>query len=67
MNTAAVEHPESISEISRKFGLQCIIVLIEARRNLYGVYETFIRSGKHPTKQDPVVVVLAAVLNRGCG
>lgn len=56
LNTVAVEHPELISEISQRFGSQCVIVSIDARRNPDGSYETFIHSGKKPTGQDPVVV-----------
>lgn len=32
LNTAAVEHPERITEISDVFGTQCVVVAIDARR-----------------------------------
>jgi cyclase len=56
LNTAAVERPELISEIAQRFGSQCVIVSIDARRNDDDTYETFIRSGKQSTGQDPVIV-----------
>jgi len=56
LNTAAVERPELISEIAQRFGSQCVIMSIDARRNEDGAYETFIHSGKQPTGQDPVMV-----------
>ncbi|MFA5181799.1 MAG: imidazole glycerol phosphate synthase cyclase subunit [Syntrophales bacterium] len=56
LNTAAVERPGLISEISQMFGSQCIVVSIDARRNADGSYEAFIHSGKKPTGQDPVMV-----------
>ncbi len=34
LNTAAVEHPERITEISNVFGAQCVVVAIDARRRL---------------------------------
>lgn len=34
LNTAAVEHPERITEISDVFGAQCVVVAIDARRRL---------------------------------
>jgi cyclase len=34
LNTAAVEHPERITELSDVFGAQCIVVAIDARRKL---------------------------------
>lgn len=33
MNTAAVHHPELITESARRFGAQCVVVSIDARRN----------------------------------
>lgn len=56
VNTAAVERPELISKIAQRFGSQCLVVSIDARRNVDGSYETFIHSGKQPTEQDPVMV-----------
>ncbi|MDR2700498.1 MAG: imidazole glycerol phosphate synthase subunit HisF [Nitrososphaerota archaeon] len=35
VNTAAVERPQVITELSDVFGQQCIVVAIDAKRNLY--------------------------------
>jgi imidazole glycerol-phosphate synthase subunit HisF len=56
LNTAAVERPELVSEIAKRFGAQCVVVSIDARRNKDDIYETFIHSGKQPTGQDPVML-----------
>lgn len=56
LNTAAVERPELISEIAQRFGSQCVVVSIDARRNEDDTYETFIHSGKQSTGQNPVTV-----------
>jgi cyclase len=56
LNTAAVERPELLREIAQRFGSQCVIVSIDARRNEDDTYEVFTYSGKQPTGQDPVAV-----------
>lgn len=59
INTAAIERPELVSEISAEFGAQCVVVAIDARRcdtssnvlNKEGVYawEVFTHGGREPT------------------
>jgi cyclase len=41
INTAAVENPHLITEISKKFGRQCVVVAIDAKRN-YNLYDEMI-------------------------
>ncbi len=48
INTAAVESPDLIAEGAEKFGSQCIVVSIDARKR-DGAYEVFTRSGSRPT------------------
>lgn len=54
VNTAAVENPELLREIARRFGSQCVVVSIDFRRHPDGRYEVFTRSGTQPTGKDPV-------------
>ncbi|UCD03753.1 MAG: imidazole glycerol phosphate synthase subunit HisF [Candidatus Woesearchaeota archaeon] len=54
INTAAVANPKLITEGSKKFGSQCIIVSIDAKRKKDGSYEVYTRSGSKPTGLDPV-------------
>lgn len=54
LNTAAVENPELIRQIAQRFGTQCVVVSIDARRTSDGSYEVFTNSGANPTGQDPV-------------
>ncbi len=56
INTAAVETPELIKQISRQFGAQCVVISIDARRHTNGSYEVFTHSGNHPTGLDPVAL-----------
>lgn len=54
INTAAVEKTELIKDVTKKFGSQCIVVSIDAKRHENGRYEVFTHSGTHPTGIDPV-------------
>jgi cyclase len=60
VNTAAIERPELIREIASRFGNQCVVVSIDARRGNDGVYEVFSHSGTRGTGLDPVVWARAA-------
>ncbi len=55
VNTAAVDRPELITEISREFGDQCVVVAIDARR-VPGTdaYEVFTHGGRRATGIDAV-------------
>ena len=49
INTAAVNRPEFVAEAARKFGNQCIVVAIDAKRNGKGGFEVFTHGGRNPT------------------
>jgi cyclase len=53
VNTSAVSRPELVSELSREFGAQCVVVAIDARR-APGGYEVFTHGGRKPTGLDAV-------------
>lgn len=53
INTAAVESPEVIRRGAERFGVQCIVVGIDARSVGDG-WEVMTRCGKQPTGLDPV-------------
>jgi len=52
VNTAAVQKPELITEGAMKFGSQCIIIAIDARRRAGGSWEVYIHGGRTPTGID---------------
>ncbi len=54
LNTIAFEEPLLIKTASGRFGSQCIVVSIDARKKVNGEYECFIRNGTHPTGKKPV-------------
>jgi cyclase len=53
INTAAVQRPELVSEAARKFGAQCIVVAIDAKR-AGGRFEVFTHGGRNPTGLEAV-------------
>ena len=67
INTAAVEGPELIGEGAHRFGSQCIVVAIDARRRPAGEgWEVYTHGGRTPTGRDAVAWAREAV-ERGAG
>jgi len=54
INTAAVQRPELVKEAAERFGTQCIVVAIDAKRAAKG-WEVFTYGGRRPTGLDAVV------------
>jgi cyclase len=52
--TAAVKRPELVAEAAERFGSQCIVVAIDARRSGPGKWEVFTHGGREPTGIDAV-------------
>lgn len=52
VNTAAVRDPELIREGARRFGSQCVVLAIDARRAGPGRWEVFTHGGRRPTGLD---------------
>ena len=53
VNSAAVRNPELLSEGASRFGAQCIVLAIDARRN-DGSWEVYVNGGRVPTEIDAV-------------
>lgn len=53
INTHAIENSAFIQKASKKFGRQCIVVSIDAKRKNNGEYEVFSHCGKFATGIDP--------------
>jgi cyclase len=58
INTAAIHNPEFVREAAERFGSQCIVVAIDAKRvsadNEAGHWEIFTHGGRKPTGIDAV-------------
>jgi len=51
INSAAVKNPDLVKQASQKFGNQCIVVAIDAKKN-GSKYEIFVNGGRVPTGID---------------
>ena len=54
INTAAVQRPELINEVSRKFGSQCMVLSIEAKKQSENRWVVYTDSGREKTGIDVV-------------
>ncbi len=54
LNSCPFEDPNIISELSQAFGSQSIIIAIDVKKNFFGKYEIFSRSGTVNQKKKPV-------------
>ena len=61
INTAAVNRPEFIREAAEKFGAQCIVAAIDAKKADNGRFEIFTHGGRQPTGIDAVDYAREAV------
>lgn len=66
VNTAAVTRPELISECAERFGRQCVVLAIDARRRADGTFEVVVNGGRRPTGRDAVDWAIEGV-ERGAG
>ena len=61
LNTAAIKNPELIQEGAKRFGSQCIVLAVDARKSQEGCWEVFINGGRIATGLDCVDWVKKAV------
>lgn len=54
VNSAAINHPELIAEAADKFGSQCVVVAIDAKRRLDGGWNIYKNGGRMDTGIDAV-------------
>jgi len=66
INTAAVRDPDLLTRCADRFGTQCIVIAIDARRSGSG-WEVFVDAGRTPTGLDAVAWAAEATARRGAG
>lgn len=66
VNSAALNRPEIINEAAYKFGSQCVVVAIDAKRKPEGGWEVYINGGRIPMGIDAVEWAIEAQ-KRGAG
>ncbi len=54
INTAAVKNPELIREVSQRFGSQCMVLSIEAKKTDYNKWEVYYDNGREKTAMDVI-------------
>lgn len=66
INTAATKRPALITEVARRFGSQCMVLSIEAKRITPGRWEVYTDNGRERTGRDVRVWAIEGV-ERGAG
>jgi cyclase len=66
INTAAVARPDFVREAAEKFGSQCVVVAIDAKRAGPDRFEVFTHGGRKPTGLEAVAWARRMV-SLGCG
>jgi cyclase len=66
INTAAVENPALISDAAKQFGVQCIVVAIDAKLEANGRWQVYTHGGRRPSER-AVVEWAREVEQRGAG
>jgi imidazole glycerol-phosphate synthase subunit HisF len=54
INSAAVARPDFVDQAAARFGAQCIVASVDARRRENGSYSVFSHAGTRDTGRDPV-------------
>ena len=67
INSAAVDRPELLTEAAARFGTQCVVASIDAKRRVSGDgWEVYVRGGRQATGRDAVAWATECV-ERGAG
>ncbi|MBE6816594.1 MAG: imidazole glycerol phosphate synthase subunit HisF [Ruminococcaceae bacterium] len=66
VNSAAVRNPQLINDAAYKFGSQCVVCAIDAKRRADGTFEVYLNGGRVPTGIDAVRWAIEAE-SRGAG
>ncbi|MGH2635034.1 MAG: imidazole glycerol phosphate synthase subunit HisF [Actinomycetota bacterium] len=67
VNSAAVREPELLARCADRFGTQCMVVAIDAKRRNGDGWEVFVDAGRTPTGVDAVEWAAEAAERRGAG
>ncbi len=54
VNSAAVRNPELIRDAALKFGSQCVVLSIDAKRNTKGSWDVYVKGGRENTGIDAI-------------
>ena len=66
LNSAAVSRPEVLTEVADRFGAQCVVASIDAKRDSAGVWRVWVKGGRERTELEAVAWAQECVA-RGAG
>lgn len=66
INTAAVHDPQLINQVARRFGVQCMVLQVDAKRNRDIGWEVYIDGGRERTGRG-VIDWISEAIDRGAG
>lgn len=66
LNSAAVTNPEVLTASADRFGAQCVVASIDAKKNADGVYKVWVKGGREETPLEAVAWAQECVA-RGAG
>ena len=66
LNSAAVARPEVLTEVADRFGAQCVVASIDAKRDSAGVWRVWVKGGREQTDLEAVAWAQECVA-RGAG
>lgn len=61
VNSAAVRNPQLIKEASLKFGAQCVVLSIDAKKNNVGSWDVYVKGGRENTGLDAILWAVEGV------
>jgi len=67
LNSAAVRDPALLSRCAERFGTQCMVIAIDAKRRSLGGWGVYVDAGRTPTDRDAVAWAAEATAERGAG
>ncbi len=54
INSSAIANPQMVADAAQKYGSQCIVIAIDAKKSAEGKWEVFTHGGRKPTGLDVV-------------
>ena len=55
INSGAIKNPNLIQQASKKFGAQCVVLSIDAKRNEKGTWDVYAKGGREKTDLDAIL------------
>ncbi len=60
VNSSAIKNPSLISEAALKFGSQCVVLAVDAKRNDKGSFDVYLNGGRVKTELDAIDWIIQA-------